>query len=136
MIRRLVGRVGRADDGTAVVEFVLVGALLLLLTFGAVQVGLVLHARNVLAADAAEGARHAAELGVAVDAGAAHAEELAHRTVPGATRTLSCSARQTAGPAGVLLAEVTCHADVRLAFVPIGAVQLTATGRAVKERDR
>ncbi|HMA48085.1 MAG TPA: TadE family protein [Frankiaceae bacterium] len=37
--------------------------MLLFLFLGVVQVGMVQHVRNVLAADAAEGARHAASLG-------------------------------------------------------------------------
>ena len=67
---RVMMRRARDEAGASVVEFVLVGALLLFVAFGVLQVGLVLHARNVLAADAAEGARHAASLAVPVDSGA------------------------------------------------------------------
>lgn len=74
----------RDETGAAVVDFVLVGTLLLFVTFGVIQVGLVLHARNVLAADAAEGARHAASLAVPIGSGAMVAEDLARRSVPGA----------------------------------------------------
>jgi len=48
------------DDGTAVVEFVLVGVLLTALFMALVQLGLALHVRNTLQASAAEGARFAA----------------------------------------------------------------------------
>lgn len=51
-----------AADGAAVVDFVLVLALLLPLVLGLVQLGLVLHVRNVLASAAAEGARVAGTL--------------------------------------------------------------------------
>ena len=75
------------------VEFVLVGALLLFVTLGVIQVGFVLHARNVLAADAAEGARHAAGLAVPVVSGGPFAKELERRSVPGAGCDLSCTSR-------------------------------------------
>ncbi len=114
-------------------EFVLVGALLLFVAFGVLQVGLVLHARNVLAADAAEGARHAASLAVPVSSGASVATDLARRSVPGLAPGLSCRARQTAGPDGLTLAEVTCDARLRLAFLPVGEVHVTVTGRSLKE---
>lgn len=52
----------RAAEGAAVVDFVLVLALLLPLVLGLIQVGLVLHVRNVLASAAAEGARVAGTL--------------------------------------------------------------------------
>jgi Flp pilus assembly protein TadG len=131
LITRLLHRTG--DAGAAVVEFVLVGALLLFVAFGVIQVGLVLHARNVLAADAAEGARHAASLSVPVSAGGPFATELARNSVPGAAPDLSCTSRQTAGRAGLLLAEVTCVANLRLAFVPMGSIHVSVTGRTIKE---
>jgi Flp pilus assembly protein TadG len=123
----------RDETGSAVVEFVLVGALLLFVMFGVIQVGLVLHARNVLAADAAEGARHAASLSVPVSSGATLAEELARRSVPGAGDGLTCTSRETAGAGGLQLAEVTCTADLHLAFVPMSSVHVTVTGRSLKE---
>ena len=48
------------DDGSAVVEFVLVGVLLTALFLSLVQLGLAMHVRNTLQASAAEGARFAA----------------------------------------------------------------------------
>jgi Flp pilus assembly protein TadG len=131
-----VSRRVRDDAGASVVEFVLVGALLLFVAFGVLQVGLVLHARNVLAADAAEGARHAASLTVPVDSGAAVATNLAERSVPGLAPGLSCTARQTTGPDGLAIAEVTCDAQLRLAFLPVGAVHVSVTGRSLKETDQ
>jgi Flp pilus assembly protein TadG len=49
-----------AEDGAAVVDFVLVSMVLVPLVLGLVQVALVLHVRNTLAAAATEGARYAA----------------------------------------------------------------------------
>ena len=126
-------RVARDEAGAAVIEFVLVGALLLFVAFGVIQVGLILHARNVLAADAAEGARHAASLNVPVSSGGPVAEELARRSVPGAGRGLTCTSRQTTGSGGLLLAEVTCVADLHVSFVPMGSVHVSVTARSLKE---
>jgi len=61
-----VGRLGRlfarlADDrGSAVAEFVMVGALLTVLTLSVLQLGLALHIRNTVQDAAAEGARYGA----------------------------------------------------------------------------
>lgn len=123
----------RDEEGAAVVEFVLVGALLLFVAFGVIQTGLVLHARNVLAADAAEGARHAASLSVPVSSGGPVAEELARRSIAGVGRGLACTARQTSGAGGLDLAEVTCVADLHLTFVPLGSVHVSVTARSLKE---
>jgi Flp pilus assembly protein TadG len=48
------------DTGTAVAEFVMVSALLTLLTLSVIQLGLALHIRNTVLDAAAEGARFAA----------------------------------------------------------------------------
>ncbi|WP_019137746.1 TadE family protein [Cellulomonas massiliensis] len=50
----------RDDRGSAIVDFVLVGALVTLVFAGVVQLTLVLHVRNTLVDAAAEGARYAA----------------------------------------------------------------------------
>jgi Flp pilus assembly protein TadG len=123
---------GAGEEGAAVVEFVLVGALLLFVTLGVIQVGLLLHARNVLAADAAEGARHAASLGADPASGAAVAADLARGSVPGLT-DLTCTARQLAGPGGFAVAEVTCAGDLALGVFHAGAVHVSVTGRSLQE---
>jgi Flp pilus assembly protein TadG len=50
----------RGDAGSAVVEFVLVGALLTLLTLSVIQLGLALLIRNTVLDAASEGARYGA----------------------------------------------------------------------------
>ncbi|MBX3194570.1 MAG: pilus assembly protein [Microbacteriaceae bacterium] len=50
----------RSERGSAVAEFVLVGALLTALTLAVLQLGLALHVRNTVLDAAAEGARFAA----------------------------------------------------------------------------
>ncbi|HZI95996.1 MAG TPA: TadE family protein [Actinomycetales bacterium] len=54
------GRRRWSDGGAAVVDFVLVGALLTLVFLGVVQLGVVLHVRNTLVDCASEGARYGA----------------------------------------------------------------------------
>ena len=56
-------RARRGQRGSAVVDFVLVLAVLVPLFLGILQVGLVLLVRNTLAAAASEGARYAAVQG-------------------------------------------------------------------------
>ncbi|WP_322750873.1 MULTISPECIES: TadE/TadG family type IV pilus assembly protein [unclassified Frankia] len=121
------------DRGSAIVEFVLVGMLLLLLFLGVVQVGLVLHIRNTLAADAAEGARHAANLNMTDDAGGPYAERLIASSVPGRADT-RCTSAAVTDPSGVPLVEVRCEVTVPLTFVPFGAsTTIRVVGHAVKE---
>jgi hypothetical protein len=50
----------RRDDGSAVAEFALVGAILTVLTVSVLQLALALHVRNTVLDSAAEGARFAA----------------------------------------------------------------------------
>lgn len=50
----------RRDRGSAVAEFVMVSALVVVLGMGVFQLGLVVHVRNTLIAAAAEGARFGA----------------------------------------------------------------------------
>lgn len=53
-------RLAREESGSAAAEFVMVGALLTILTLSVIQVGLVLLIRNTVLDAAAEGARFAA----------------------------------------------------------------------------
>jgi len=74
----------RGDDGSAVAEFVMITALLLLLFVGAVQLAVFLHVRN-LAADVAV---QAVRTGTLADQGPADAEQRADelaRTTLGTT---------------------------------------------------
>lgn len=66
----------RRDDGSAIVEFLLVSALLVALTAGVLQLALALHVRNTLADAAAEGARHAALVGATQKDGVVRTRDL------------------------------------------------------------
>ena len=71
-----------ADDGTAIVEFVLVSILVVVLLLAVVQVGMALHVRNTLISAASEGARFAAAADQSPDAGAVHTRELIRQSLP------------------------------------------------------
>ena len=74
MSRRRPCRAG--DDGSAVVDFVLVGILLTFLFLALLQLGLALHVRNTLVASAAEGARYGANADRSPSEGAAVTRQL------------------------------------------------------------
>ncbi len=133
-MRRYRGATPRPPDGgSAVIDFILVGTLLLFVFLGVIQVGLVLYVRNTLAADAAEGARHAASLGVAPADGGPYAQNLIRRTIPGRQDT-RCVGEAEGGPGGTPLVEVTCAVRLPLVLVPLGpTVGLTVRGHAVRE---
>ena len=58
----------RAEDGAAVVDFVLVSTLLCLLVAGVLQLAVAVHVRNTLVDCAGEGARVGARVGAGADA--------------------------------------------------------------------
>ncbi|KPM51541.1 pilus assembly protein TadE [Frankia sp. CcI49] len=127
------GETRPADGGSAIVEFVLVGTLLLILILGVIQVGLVLHVRNTLAADAAEGARHAANLDVPAIEGGSYAQRLIAESLPGRSDAV-CTGQEEDGPGDIPLVRVTCTVVVPLSLVPLGdGVTVTVTGHALKE---
>jgi Flp pilus assembly protein TadG len=66
----------RREDGSAVVEFVLVGAMLTVLTLSVIQLGLALLIRNTVLDAAAEGARYAALAGNGLPDGVNRTREL------------------------------------------------------------
>lgn len=74
----------RDEKGAAPVEATFAIVLLMLLALGVIQVGLVLYARNVVAASAHEGARAAIERGTSQ----ADAAAIAHDVVRRATGSL------------------------------------------------
>jgi hypothetical protein len=69
------------EEGSSPVEFVLVGALLTVLTLGVLQFGLAVYVRNVVHDAAVEGAYHAALADTSLDDGARRTREIVSRTV-------------------------------------------------------
>ena len=66
----------REDAGSAIAEFVMVGALLTVLTLSVIQLGLALHIRNTVLDAASEGARFAALADSSLGEGVARAQDL------------------------------------------------------------
>lgn len=122
------------DDGSAVVEFVLVGTFLILLFLGIVQIGLVLYMRNVVVASVAEGARHAANADRTCDDGLARTSELLAETLSARVEVT----RAECGPdeaGGAPLVRIDVRVELPLLLVPglPASVSVDATGRALDE---
>ena len=66
----------RDDTGSAAAEFVMVGALLTIMTLSVVQLGLALHVRNTIVDAAAEGARFGALADNTLDDGVTRTTDL------------------------------------------------------------
>ena len=124
---------GRARDegGAAVVDFVLVSMVLVPLVLGLIQVGLVMHVRNTLAAAASEGARYGATIDRTPADGAARTREQVHGAIADRFAQDVSASRETVG--GVPTVVVTVRAEVP----PLGlwgpGVGLSVTGHGVQE---
>ena len=111
----------------------MVGGLLTLLFAGVVQAGLVLHARNVLAAAAAEGARYAASTGQGEATGQARTAELAQSALSSmVVRDIPCEV-STEQRSGLDTRKVSCDGSLPLLFLPFGRVHIHVVGRALVE---
>jgi Flp pilus assembly protein TadG len=124
------------DDGAAVVDFVLVSVLVVALFLVALQVGLVLHARNVLVSAAQEGARHAANADVTdLNEAAVIARE---SIATGLSSNMAAEAdipTPTLVPvgAGQQAVEVTITARVPSVVWVVGSISVTVRGHALRE---
>ena len=117
------------DRGSAVVEFVLVGLLVVALFCGVLQVGLSLHLRNVVVASLAEGAREAANADRGCADGAARAYDLVARAA--GRRVADGLAFDCAVVDGTVA--VRARGPLPLVFPPVGSVALDATAHAFDE---
>lgn len=123
MTRRLRPR----DDGSAVVDFTLVSVLVVALFLVVLQLGVVLHTRNVMVAAAAEGARYAANADRTPEEGALRTRELLEGTF--ALDDLDVRP----GPADGDVVEVVVEAPLPVVFLPVGPLRLTVRGHALEE---
>jgi NAD-dependent oxidoreductase involved in siderophore biosynthesis len=129
---------GGPDDrerGSAIVDFVLVGVLVVALLLAVLQVAVYVHVRNVVVASAQEGARYAANADVPADAGAGRTLEVVGQATSARTAAgLSCTSTQQADGSGLDLVVVRCTGAVPSLFAALGGLlPLEATGRAVEE---
>lgn len=121
------------DEGAAVVDFVLVSALVLALFLLVLQVGLTLHTRNVLVASAAEGARYGANADRSPGEGAERTRRaVAEALSPGVARRLSYTAVET-DRGGLPVVEVTVSGPLPVVFLPGGPIRITVHGHALEE---
>ncbi|MET0930613.1 MAG: TadE family protein [Aeromicrobium sp.] len=119
------------ERGAAVVEFVLIMTLLVPLVLGIVQVALVLHVRNTLAAAASEGARASAPLGSSPGAGADRTRTMIRAALDDRYASDVSSTWTTVG--GLPGAEVEVRARVPALGLFGPSVPLTVRGHAVRE---
>lgn len=122
-----------ADDrGSAVVDFVLVGALVTLLVAGVVQLTLAQHVRNTLVDSAAEGARFAALADRRPADGEARTRELVSAALsPAYAEDVAATDTEVSG---VPVVEVRVSAPLPLAGLLGPGGRLTVLGHAVRER--
>lgn len=122
---------GGRDRGSAVVDFVLVGALVTVLLVGVLQLALALHVRSTLIDCAAEGARHGALLGSSPSAGAQRTRDLISSALsPTYANDVAARATQVAG-APVLEVAVRAPLPVLGLLGPAGVIDVS--GRALVE---
>ena len=122
------------DRGAAVVEFTLVSVLLVFLFLLILQIGLVLHARNVLVSAAQDGARFAANADRSPEDGVA-------RTTSSISEILGAdlAARMviTALPAsttdGLPVVGIRVSGPLPFVFAPAGPLRITVEGHALEE---
>jgi Flp pilus assembly protein TadG len=121
----------RDEDGAAVVDFVLVSMVLVPLVLGLIQVGLVLHVRNTLAAAATEGARYGATIDRSPADGAARTRQQVRGAIADRFAQDVTADRETVD--GV----PTVVVRVRAVVPPLGlwgpGVGLSVTGHGVQE---
>jgi Flp pilus assembly protein TadG len=121
----------RDDEGSAVVDFVLVLIVLVPVFLGILQVSLVLFVRNTLAAAASEGARYAATLDRGPEDGAARTRSQLSGVVSGKfAQDVSAQLVLVDGAPGVA---VTVRASVPALGLGGPTVDLVVVGRAIEE---
>ncbi len=121
-------------SGNSTVEFSLVSLLVVTLFLLVLQVGFVLHTRNVLVASAQEGARYGAN----ADRGLPEARARTREVVATALSE-SVAARMDYDAAevvrdGMRTVEVTVRGPLPLVFLPAGPLALSVQGHALEER--
>ncbi|MGV8877297.1 MAG: TadE family protein [Rhodoglobus sp.] len=95
---------GADEAGSAVVEFVLVSALLTVLTLSVIQLGLALHIRNTVLDAAAEGARFASLADTSLSDGVIRTQDLISTALsPGYASNVSASTTNYLGQSSVVV---------------------------------
>ncbi|WP_409483534.1 TadE/TadG family type IV pilus assembly protein [Arsenicicoccus dermatophilus] len=120
-----------AERGSAVAEFTMVTALLMVLVVGVLQVALALHVRNSLVQSAVEGARYGARADV--DPGAAVPRTRALITGFASARYAQDVSATLTSDGGVQVVQVTVRAPLPVIGTLGPGGLLTVSGRAYRE---
>jgi hypothetical protein len=122
------------DHGAAVVEFTLVSVLLVFLFLLVMQVGLVLHARNVLISAAQDGARLAANADRTAEDGVARTTTSISETLgPELAARMVVTALPASGTAGLPVVGIRVSGPLPFVFAPVGPLRITVEGHALDE---
>lgn len=125
----------RGDErGAAVVEFTLVSVLLVFLFLLVMQVGLVLHARNVLVSAAQDGARFAANADRTAEDGVARTRESVAGTLGSelaGRMVITPLPADTTG--GLPVVGIRVSGPLPFVFAPVGPLRITVEGHALDE---
>jgi hypothetical protein len=121
----------QAERGSAIVDFVLVGALLTVLFVAVLQLALTLHVRNTLIDCAAEGARYGALAGSSPAAGADRTRQLINSAID-RRYTEDVSARITSLD-GAPVVEVSVRAPLPVLGLVGPSGVIAVAGRAYSE---
>ncbi|MDQ1603172.1 MAG: hypothetical protein QOE01_1017 [Actinomycetota bacterium] len=119
------------DEGSAVVDFTLVGVLLTVLFLALLQVGLALHVRNTLVAAAAEGARYGADADRSPSDGAAMTRRLVRQSLSDGFATHVTSGTEMVDGVATVYVEVDATLPVIGLLGPSQAI--VARGHAFEE---
>lgn len=118
------------EQGSAVIEFVLVAPLVVVLVVALLQFALVLHVRATLTSAAAEGARAASLAGADAEAGVLRTRMLLAETVAGGVVREIRVRPSTVGPVEVVVVRI--DADLPLVGL-LGPTAMSVEGRALVE---
>ncbi|UJP41666.1 pilus assembly protein [Cellulomonas palmilytica] len=124
---------GGADDGAAVVDFVLIGGLIVVIALGIVQLTLGLHVRNTLVDSASAGARYGALDGRSTSDAARRTRELVAGSLADGYAS-DVTARRVVVD-GVEMIEVEVRAPLPVIGLIGPAGRLTVSGHAIAEDD-
>jgi len=120
------------EGGSAIAEFVMVATLVLILSIGALQLALLLHARNVAMSSASEGARRAARADATPADGVDRATALLEDSLrPGYADSVTATVRVQDG---LRVVEVTITAPLPVLGLLGPSGSMVVTGRAIMER--
>ncbi|GAB78376.1 TadE-like protein [Austwickia chelonae] len=121
----------RTEEGSAVVDFVLVSVLVCAITLSLLQLGFALHVRNTLTWAASEGARAGARTGMTLEQGAARSQDLVTQSLSARYAQDVHVLRRVENGVAVVEVQITAPLPVIALWGPPGAV--TTRGRAFAE---